>query len=61
MKKPTMKGWLAIIGAAVAVILAVLAALADGTFTPAEAQEVTAKTDVLIETIQQETADEVAP
>lgn len=61
MKKPTAKGWLAIIGAAVAVILAVLAALADGTFTPEEAETVTDKTGVLIETIQQETADEVAP
>lgn len=61
MKKPTMKGWLAIIGAAVAVILAALAALSDGTFTKEEAADVTGKTGALIETIQQETADEVTP
>lgn len=61
MKKPTMKGWLAIVGAAVAVILAILAALSDGTFTKEEAQDVTGKTGALIETIQQETADEVSP
>lgn len=61
MKKPTAKGWLAIIGAAVAVILAALAALADGSFTKDEAQDITGKTGALIETIQQETADEVTP
>lgn len=61
MKKPTAKGWIAIVGAAVAVILAVLAALSDGVFTQDEAAGVTDKAGVLIETIQQETADEVAP
>lgn len=57
MKKPTMKGWLAIVGAAVALILAALAAFADGVFTADEAKDLTDKTGALIETVQQETAD----
>lgn len=57
MKNPTLKGWAAIIGALVALAISVIAALSDRTISPEEAQDMTAKTGELIDTIQQETAE----
>lgn len=61
MKMPTTKGWIAIAGALVAVILTLWAVLADGTVTTEEAEAVKKDIGVLVDTVQTETADEVAP
>lgn len=60
MKKPTLNGWLAIIGALVALILAAIAALSDGNLSTDEAHDLTDKTGAVIEAVQQATADEAA-
>lgn len=57
MKAPTAQGWLAIIGALLALAISVIAALSDRTITPDEAQDMSAKSGALFETIQQETAE----
>ena len=57
MKAPTPQGWLAIIGALLALAITVIAALNDKTITTEEAQAITDKTGELIGTIQQETAE----
>lgn len=57
MKNPSIKGWAAIAGALLALAISVIAALSDRTITPEEAQDMTAKSGALIETIQQETAE----
>lgn len=57
MKAPTAQGWLAIIGALLALAITVVAALSDKTITPDEATAITDKTGELIGTIQQETAE----
>ena len=57
MKAPTPQGWLAIIGALLALAITVIAALSDKTITTDEAQSITDKTGELIGTIQQETAE----
>ena len=57
MKKPTLNGWLAIIGALVALVLAGIAAFSDGVFTPAEVADLTDKSGALIEAVQQATDD----
>ena len=61
MKKPTLNGWLAIIGALVALVLAAVAAFSDGVFSSAEAADLTDKSGALIEAVQQATADAPAP
>lgn len=58
MKKPTLKGWLAIIGAVIAALMVVLMALSDGVFTPDEAKAVTDSIGEVVETVQQETAED---
>ena len=57
MKNPTLQGWLAIAGALAAAILAIIVAVSDKTVTAEEANDISAKTNVLIETIQTETAE----
>ena len=67
MKMPTAKGWIAILAAIAALILAALAALADGNLTADESKALTEKAGGLIEAVQeatqepQETPTEVAP
>lgn len=61
MKKPTLNGWLAIVGALAALILAAIAAFSDGVFTPEEATDLSGKTGALIEEVQQATAEEAKP
>jgi hypothetical protein len=56
MKKPTLNGWLAIAGAAAAVILTIIVALGDKAITAEEAATIGDKTSTLINTIQRETA-----
>lgn len=58
MKKPTLKGWLAIVGAVIAALMVILMALSDGVFTPEEAKSVTNSIGEVVETVQQETAEE---
>lgn len=58
MKKPTLKGWLAIIGAVIAAVMVVLMALSDGVFTPDEAKAVTDSIGEVVETVQKETAED---
>ena len=58
MKKPTISGWIAIVGALVALILAAVAAFSDGVFTPAEAKDLSDKSGALIEAVQQATDDD---
>lgn len=57
MKKPTLKGWMAIVGAVLAAILAVIAAVKDGDFSADEAQQVSDKIGEAVEVIQTETAE----
>ena len=57
MKMLTLKGWLAIIGAVLAAILAVIAAVKDGDFSANEAQQVSEKIGEAVEVIQVETAE----
>lgn len=57
MKKPTLNGWLAIIGALVALVLAGIAAFSDGSFSPDEAADLSDKSGALIEAVQQATDD----
>lgn len=57
MKKPTLKGWMAIVGAVLAAILAVIAAVKDGVFSAEEAQQVSGKIGEAVEVIQVETAE----
>lgn len=61
MKKPTLNGWLAIIAALVALVLAAIAALSDGNLSSDEAHDLTDKTGAVIEAVQQATADDPAP
>lgn len=58
MKKPTLKGWLAIIGAVIAALMVILMALSDGVFTSEEAKAVTNSIGEVVETVQQETAED---
>jgi hypothetical protein len=57
MKTPTLQGWLAIVGALLAVILAIIGALADRSISREEADDISAKTDKLIGVVQAETAE----
>ena len=57
MKVPSLKGILAILGTLLALLLATLAALKDGTLTPEETDTLKAKASALIDTIQAETAE----
>lgn len=57
MKKPTINGWIAIVGALVALILAAVAAFSDGSFSPDEAADLSDKSGALIEAVQQATDD----
>ena len=57
MKAPSLKGILAILGTLLALLLATLAALKDGTLTPEETDTLKAKASALIDTIQSETAE----
>lgn len=57
MEKPSLNGWLAIIAALAALVLASVAAFSDGIFTSAEATDLTDKTGALIEAVQQATDD----
>lgn len=61
MKKPDTKGWLSIIGAIVALILACIAVFKDGNFTDAEAQVLKDKTGEVIDAVQSATADTQTP
>lgn len=55
MKMPTAKGWLAILAALAALILAVLSALSDGNITADETKALTEKAGGLIEAVQEAT------
>lgn len=57
MKMPTAKGWLAILASLAALILAALAALADGNLTDDETKALTEKTGGLIEAVQEATQE----
>ena len=57
MKMPTAKGWLAILAAIAALILAALAALADGNLTDDETKALTEKAGGLIEAVQEATQE----
>lgn len=57
MKKPDTKGWLSVIGAIVALILACIAVFKDGNFTDAEAQVLKDKTGEVIDAVQSATAE----
>ena len=57
MKAPTLKGILAILGALLALILATLASLKDGTLTPDETDTLKEKTAALIDTVAAEAAE----
>ena len=57
MKVPTLKGILAILGALLALILATLAALKDGTLSTEERDTLKEKTAALIDTVAAETAE----
>lgn len=57
MKAPTLKGILAILGALLALILATLAALKDGTLSTEERDTLKEKTAALIDTVAAETAE----
>lgn len=57
MKAPTLKGILAILGALLALILATIAALKDGTLSTEERDTLKEKTAALIDTVATETAD----
>lgn len=61
MKKPDTKGWLSIIGAIVALILACIAVFKDGNFTDAEAQVLKDKTGEVIDAVQSATAETQTP
>ena len=61
MKNPSMKGWLAIIGAVLALILSLASVFGDGILTAEEAQDVSTKVNDVIQAVQQETAEEVTP
>lgn len=58
MKKPTLKGWLAIIGAIVAFIIVLVTALKDKELTTDEVKEINTSFSQLTETVQAETADD---
>lgn len=57
MKAPTLKGILAILGALLALILATIAALKDGTLSTEERATLKEKTSALIDTVAAETAE----
>lgn len=57
MKMPTAKGWIAIIAALAALILAALAALSDGNLTAEESKALTEKAGGLIEAVQEATQE----
>lgn len=57
MKMPTAKGWLAILAALAALILASLAALSDGNLTSDETKTLTEKAGGLIEAVQEATQE----
>lgn len=58
MKKPTLKGWLAIIGAIIAFIIVLVTALSDKQLTTDEVKEINTSFSQLTETVQAETADD---
>lgn len=58
MKKPTLKGWLAIIGAVVAFIIVLVTALSDKQLTTEEVKEINDSFSKVTETVQAETADD---
>lgn len=57
MKTPTLKGILAILGALLALILATIAALKDGTLSTEERATLKEKSAALIDTVATETAE----
>lgn len=57
MKMPTAKGWLAILAALAALILATLAAMSDGNLTDDETKALTEKAGGLIEAVQEATQE----
>ena len=57
MKKPDIKGWLAIVAAVVALVLAIIATVADGNISDAEAQVLKDKAGEVIDAVQSATAD----
>lgn len=57
MKMPTAKGWLAILAALAALILATYAAVKDGNLTAEEAAAIKEKTGSLIEAVQEATQE----
>lgn len=57
MKMPTAKGWIAILSALAALILAALAAIADGNLTDDETKALTEKAGGLIEAVQEATQE----
>ena len=57
MKAPTLKGILAILGALLALILATISALKDGTLSTEERDTLTDKSAALIDTVATETAE----
>lgn len=57
MKMPTAKGWLAILAAIAALILAALSALSDGNLTADETKALTEKAGGLIEAVQEATQE----
>lgn len=58
MKAPTLKGILAIIGALLALILATIAAIKDGTLSTEERETLKEKTAALIDTVAAETEED---
>lgn len=58
MKKPTLKGWLAIIGAIIAFVIVLVTALKDKELTTDEVKEINTSFSQLTETVQAETADD---
>lgn len=57
MKKPDVKGWIAIVSAIIALILSCVSVFKDGTFTDAEAQVLKDKAGEVIDAVQSATAD----
>ena len=57
MKRPTAKGWFAILAALAALILSALAALADGNLTDDETKALNEKAGGLIEAVQEATQE----
>ena len=58
MKAPNLNGILAILGALLALILATISALKDGTLSTEETDTLKAKASALIDTVASETAED---